>query len=57
MTSEAKMKTDFRLPTSSKWGAPSAVADGGGGTIIATAEIALPPERVFRALTTDEVER
>jgi len=57
MTTEAKMKTDFRLPTSSKWGAPRAVADGGGGTIIATAEIAVPPERVFRAFTTDEVER
>jgi uncharacterized protein YndB with AHSA1/START domain len=34
-----------------------AVADGGGGTIIATAEVAAPPERVFRALPTNEVER
>jgi uncharacterized protein YndB with AHSA1/START domain len=50
-------KTDFRLPTVSNWSAPRAAADGGGGTIIATAEIAMPPERVFRAFTTDEVER
>lgn len=49
--------TDFRVPTPSKWSAPRAVADGGGGTIIATAEVAASPERVFRALTTDEVER
>jgi uncharacterized protein YndB with AHSA1/START domain len=33
------------------------VADAGGGTIIATAEVPAPPERVFRALTTKEVER
>jgi uncharacterized protein YndB with AHSA1/START domain len=33
------------------------VADGSGGTIIAVAEIAASPERVFQALTTDEVER
>jgi uncharacterized protein YndB with AHSA1/START domain len=51
------MTHDFRLPTASKWSAPRAVADGGGGTIIATAEIAAPPERVFQALTTNEVER
>lgn len=48
---------DFRLPTGSKWQTPRAVADGGGGTIIATAEVAATPERVFRAFTTDEVER
>lgn len=48
---------DFRLPTAAKWRAPRAVADGGGGTIIATADVDAPPERVFRALTTDEVER
>ena len=51
------MTTDFRFPTESKWRAPRAVADRGGGTIIATAEVDAPPERVFRALTTDEVER
>src|SRR5260370_25251121 len=50
-------KTDFRMPTASKWHAPRAVADGGGGTIIATAEVDAPPERVFQALTTNEVER
>lgn len=33
---------------------PRAVADIGGGTIIATVEIGAPPERVFRALTTPE---
>jgi uncharacterized protein YndB with AHSA1/START domain len=32
-----------------------AVADTGTGTILAAVEIAAPPERVFRALTTDEV--
>jgi uncharacterized protein YndB with AHSA1/START domain len=51
------MTTDFRMPTVSRWHDPRAVADGGGGTIIATAEIAAPPERVFQALTTNEVER
>lgn len=53
----AQSKADFRMPTASNWRAPRAVADGGGGTIIATAEVEAPPERVFRALTTDEVER
>ena len=57
MTADSKMTTDFRLPTASRWSAPRAVADGGGGTIIATAEVAAPPERVFQALTTNEVER
>lgn len=51
------MTTDFRLPTASKWRAPRAVADAGGGTIIATVEVDAAPERVFRALTTEEVER
>lgn len=49
-------KPDYRLPTASKWVAPRAIADGGGGTIIAVAEIAASPERVFRAITTKEVE-
>lgn len=56
MTQESNRRTDFRLPTASKWAAPRAVADGGGGMIIATAEIAALPERVFQALTTNEVE-
>jgi uncharacterized protein YndB with AHSA1/START domain len=35
-----------------------AIADAGSGTILATVEIAAPPERVFRALTTpDEIVR
>ena len=33
--------------------APRAVADLTGGTILATVEIAVPPERVFRALTAE----
>jgi uncharacterized protein YndB with AHSA1/START domain len=33
------------------------VADGSGGTIIAVAEIPASPERVYQALTTDEVDR
>lgn len=57
MNTNLETKTDFRLPTDANWGAPRAVADGGGGTIIGTAEVAATPERVFRALTTDEVER
>lgn len=32
-----------------------AVADVTGGTIIATVEIAAPPERVFAAISTDEI--
>jgi uncharacterized protein YndB with AHSA1/START domain len=57
MTTESNAKADFRMPTASKWSAPRAVADGGGGTIIATVEIGATPERIFRALTTNEVER
>jgi uncharacterized protein YndB with AHSA1/START domain len=57
MTTDPSVTTDFTMPTASKWRAPRAVADGGGGTIIAVAEVAGPPERVFRALTTNEVER
>ena len=51
------MTIDFRLPTASKWRAPRAAADAGGGTIIATAEVDAAPGRVFRALTTKEVEQ
>ncbi|HET9934609.1 MAG TPA: SRPBCC domain-containing protein [Polyangiaceae bacterium] len=32
-----------------------AIADLGAGTILATVDIAAPPERIFRALTTEEV--
>jgi len=57
MSTTSKTQQDFRIPTATKWSAPRAVADGGGGTIIATVEVIAPPERVFRALTTNEVER
>lgn len=57
ITQEPTSKPDYRLPTASKWAAPRSVADGDGGTIIAVAEIAASPERVFQALTTAEVER
>ncbi len=57
MIRESDATADFRLPAASKWAAPRAVADVGGGTIIATAEISSPPERVFAALTTKEVEQ
>ncbi len=57
METEEKIKPDFRLPKESKWVAPRAVADGGGGTLIATAILDVPAERIFRALTSDEVER
>jgi len=33
------------------------VADGGGGIIIATAQVDVPPKRILRAFSTDEVER
>ncbi len=45
----ASMTTDSRRRPA------RAVTDG--DTILATADVAMPPERVFRALTTDEVER
>jgi uncharacterized protein YndB with AHSA1/START domain len=38
-------------------GAPTAVADFARGTIVATVEIAASAERVFRALSSDEVAR
>ena len=47
---------DFRQPTAEKWAPPRAVADGVGGMILATAEIAAPPDALFRAFTTNEVE-
>jgi uncharacterized protein YndB with AHSA1/START domain len=57
MTNESNVINDFRLPTALKWSAPRAVANGRGATIIATAEVPAAPQRVFRALTTNEVER
>jgi len=57
MAQEPSSKPDYRLPTADKWAAPRAVADGSGGTIIAVAEIPAHLERVYQALTTDEVER
>ena len=57
MHTDLKTRTDFRMPTASTWRAPRAVVDSGGGIIIATAEVDAAPERVFRAFTTDEVER
>ena len=57
MNTESRSSADFRMPSASKWRAPRAVVDSGGGIIIATAEVDAPPERVFRAFTTDEVER
>ena len=56
MTADSSNKADFRAPTTSKR-LPRAVADGRGGMIIAVADVAGSPERVFRALTTNEVEQ
>ena len=50
-----KTTVDFRAPSASKK-SPRAVADLAGGLIIATAEISASPERIFQALTTNEVE-
>jgi len=50
------MKPDFRAPTKSRR-IPKAVADGIGGMILAIAEVAGPPEQVFHALITNEVEK
>jgi uncharacterized protein YndB with AHSA1/START domain len=47
--------TDCIAPIYLPCGAARAVIDG--GSIRATVEVAAPPERVWRALTTDEVER
>jgi uncharacterized protein YndB with AHSA1/START domain len=55
MTIDSSNKPDFRAPTISKR-LPRAVADGKGGLIIAIADVAGSPERVFRALTTSEIE-
>lgn len=57
MTNIAERVTGHGLPTPAKWQTSKAVADGGGGTIIAVADVAATPERVFDLLTTTEVER
>src|SRR5277367_2627647 len=57
ITSESQKPSDAKTPAASRWRTPRAVADGGSGTIIATLEVSSPPERIFRALTTAEVER
>lgn len=48
---------DFRNASDARWNLPRAVADGVGGMIIATVELPAEPDRVFRALVTDEMER
>lgn len=56
MTTDSKLKPDFRAPTESKR-IPKAVAEGIGGMILSVAKVAGTPEQVFRALTTNEVEQ
>jgi uncharacterized protein YndB with AHSA1/START domain len=57
MKINSKKEIDYRFPTASKWQAPKAVVDADAGIIIATAEISASPEQIFKAFTTDEVER
>ena len=47
---------DFRLASAAKK-RPKAIADAAMGSLLAAAEVAAPPERVFAALMTSEVER
>jgi hypothetical protein len=49
MDTKLKNADDLRFPTASKSRSPRAAVDTGRGTIIATAEMDAPPERVFRA--------
>src|ERR1700681_1741994 len=56
MTTESKTQADFRSATELKT-APKAVADGVAGMLLAFAEVSGTPDQVFRALTTNEVER
>jgi uncharacterized protein YndB with AHSA1/START domain len=56
MTIESKDQADFRSAVASKK-APKAVADGVAGMLLAFAEISGTPERAFRALMSNEVER
>lgn len=57
MNTTLQSRPGHGLRTAAKWQAPKAVADGGGGTIIAVADVAATPERVFDLLSTKEVER
>lgn len=57
MNNITQQVTGHWSPTAAKWQAPKAVADGGGGTIIAVADVLATPERVFDLFTTKEVER
>jgi len=54
---KTEIPTDIRQANYSRWRGPRAVVDSGAGAIIATVEIEASPERVFRALTTTEVEQ
>lgn len=56
MTTESKTKSDFRAPTGTKK-APKAAVDGVAGMLLALAEVPGTPDQVFRALTTNEVEK
>ncbi len=57
MSTTTEQGRDFRRPTASKWRAPRAVADGIGGTVIATAEVGASPQELFDAFTTSAIER
>jgi uncharacterized protein YndB with AHSA1/START domain len=56
MTIESETQADFRSATESKR-APKAVVDGVAGILLAFAEVFGSPDQVFRALTTNEVEK
>jgi hypothetical protein len=56
VSADSKGKQDFKALKESKK-IPKAVADGIGGMILAIAEVGGTPEQVFRALTTNEVEK
>ena len=55
MTKEGR-GAEFRMAAAAKK-RPKAVADGAAGVLLASAEVAAPPERVFAALMSGEVER
>ena len=55
-TAEPAKEADFRAPTIARM-SPRAVADTANGIIVAIADIASSPERIFNALTTSEIEQ